>query len=216
MLATREPHQSFLGRIRVLSTLLQCIWDLGVTERIAERRELLRHTGRFSSVHKFLFSQFEFCHETPQRVVPSTSSPLFVGLQRQSLFCGAHQIRTIVLKAMRSMNSKQKLKKSSSTGKNETNKFYQSSIEHSIQAPGATPRTNLRQLQLCYFRCGPSPGNLRSVTTLCTKKYSRYVERERRSKMADIRSPPMLIFLMSSAPVNKSLGIAESGVLYAL
>ena len=32
----------------------------GVTERIAERRELLRHTGHLSSVHELLFTQFSF------------------------------------------------------------------------------------------------------------------------------------------------------------
>ena len=63
--------------------------------------------------------------------------------------------------------------------------------------------------------CVPSEGEIFRSRGYVPKKYSRYVERERRSKMADIRSPPMLIFLISSATVNKSLGIAESGVLCA-
>ena len=66
MLVTREPRQSFLGGIRVLGTLLQCIRDLGVSERIAERRELLRHSGHLFC-HEFWFTQFPHSgHEMPQ------------------------------------------------------------------------------------------------------------------------------------------------------
>ena len=76
---------------------------------------------------------------------------LFIGLQPQSLLRGARQIRTIVSEAMRSMDSRRKLKtypKHQNILRDQ--QFYHASIEHSIRAPGATPRTILRQLRLCY------------------------------------------------------------------
>ena len=62
----------------------------------------------FVLVHTVLVSGHE-SHSLLAPVVFSTSSSLFVGLQWQSLFRGARQIRTIVSKAMRSMDSRRKL-----------------------------------------------------------------------------------------------------------
>ena len=67
-----------------------------------------------------------------------------------------------------------------------------------------------------WLQRGPTAGDFLLSQALCTKKYGRYVERER-EKIKDCGDPlSSFVDFVDSATVNKSLGIAESGVLCAL